>query len=83
MVVLRTLFGVKETEKLECGGCVLPREALCPISCIGIPNVYTENTLTVHKYGGLLIDRKGTQAASAQRKRIGDLIHVAEIGDKI
>jgi hypothetical protein len=40
-------------------------------------------TLTVHKYDGLLIDRKGIQAASAQRKQIGALIHVAEIGDKI
>lgn len=40
-------------------------------------------TLTVHKYDGLLLDRKGIQAASAQRKQIGALIHVAEIGDKI
>ncbi len=36
------------------GGCVLPREVLCPISWIGMSDTYTEKTLTVHKYDDLL-----------------------------
>lgn len=36
------------------GGCVFPREVLCPISWIGMFDTYTEKTLTVHKYDDLL-----------------------------
>lgn len=36
------------------GGCVFPREVLCPISWIGMSDMYTEKTLTVHKYDDLL-----------------------------
>ncbi len=36
------------------GGCVFPREILCPISWIGMSDAYTDRTLTVHKYDDLL-----------------------------
>ena len=36
------------------GGCVFPREVLCPISWIGMADKYTEKTLAVHKYDDLL-----------------------------
>lgn len=36
------------------GGCVFPREVLCPISWIGMSDAYTDRTLTVHKYDDLL-----------------------------
>lgn len=53
---------------------VLPREVLCPISWIGMPDVYTENTLTVHKYDDLLIDNHGKEYASIQRREIEELL---------
>jgi hypothetical protein len=56
------------------GGCVLPREVLCPISWIGMPDMYTENTLTAHKYDDLLINGKGAEAAAAQRKQMEALV---------
>lgn len=44
-------------QRLFDGSVVLPREVLCPISWIGMPDMYTDNTLTVHKYDDLLIDK--------------------------
>lgn len=56
------------------GGCVLPREVLCPVSWIGMPDMYTENTLTVHKFDDLLIDAKGKENAAFHRKEIERLM---------
>lgn len=56
-------------------GCVLPREVLCPISWIGMPDMYTENTLAVHKYDDCLIDGKGEKEASRKRQQMEELIH--------
>lgn len=60
----------------------MPREVLCPISWIGMPDMYTENTFTVHKYDDLLIDGKGIEAASEQRKQIEALMQNARDDDK-
>lgn len=66
---------------LRGGGVVLPREVLCPISWIGMPDVYTENTLTVHKYDDLLIDNRGKEYASIQRQEIEELLMRARKDD--
>lgn len=81
---LMVKYGYKPENKLQRiqGGCVLPREVLCPISWIGMPDMYTENTLTVHKYDDLLIDGKGIEAASEQRKQIEALMQNARDDDK-
>lgn len=49
------------------GGCVFPREVLCPISWTGMSDRYTEKTLTVHKYDDLL-------NTPVQRKEIEQLV---------
>ena len=76
---LMVKHGYKPENRLQriYDGCVLPREVLCPISWIGMPDMYTENTLTVHKYDDLLIDGKGAEAAYAQRKQIEALMQSA------
>lgn len=53
---------------------VFPREVLCPISWIGMPDLYTENTLTVHKFDELLIDNRGKEYAAIQRQEIEELL---------
>lgn len=75
--------GYKPNNKIQIldGGCtVFPRDVLCPVSWIGMPDRYTENTLTVHKYDDLLIDSRGKENASAQRKEIEEIMERAQCG---
>jgi hypothetical protein len=62
-----------EYQRINGGGVVFPREVLCPISWIGMPDVYTENTLTVHKYDDLLIDNQGKEKSHIQRLAVEEL----------
>lgn len=71
---------VNKCQVLHGGGVVFPREVLCPISWIGMPDVYTENTLTVHKFDDLLIDNKGKENAAVQRREIEALIERMAVG---
>lgn len=72
-------YGYRPENKFQIlgGGVVFPREVLCPVSWIGMPDVYTKNTLTVHKYDDLLIDSQGKENASRQRGEIVELIERA------
>lgn len=45
-----------------------------------MPDMYTENTLTVHKYDDLLIDNKGRENAPVQRREIEMLIERMAVG---
>ena len=77
-------YGYKPNNKLQIlnnGGVIFPREVLCPISWIGMPDIYTENTLTAHKYDDLLIDNKGKENAPAQRREIEMLIERMKRGE--
>lgn len=74
-------YGYKPNNKIQSlvnGGIIFPRDVLCPISWIGMPDVYTDNTLTVHKYDDLLIDNHGKEYASVQRKEIEEIMKRAE-----
>lgn len=73
-------YGYQPNNKIQIldGECtVFPKEVLCPISWIGMPDRYTENTLTVHKYDDLLIDSHGKENAPAKRKEIEEIMERA------
>ncbi|MEZ3435125.1 MAG: hypothetical protein K1W34_10980 [Lachnospiraceae bacterium] len=70
----------ENTFQLRDGNAIFPREVLCPISWMGLPDRYTENTLTVHKYDELLIDIYGKKNADIKRREIEELIRRAEKG---
>ncbi len=65
-------------QTMDNGGIIFPRDVLCPISWIGMPDVYTQNTITIHKYDDLLIDNCGKEYAAAQRREIEEIIKRAE-----
>lgn len=62
-------------QKLEEGKVVFPRDVLCPISWIGMPDIYTDRTLAVHKYDDLLIGRNGSEIAFERKAEIMSLIN--------
>lgn len=61
-------------QRIAEGTVIFPRDVLCPISWIGLPDRYTENTLSIHKYDDLLIDGKGPEMARIQRQEIEALV---------
>lgn len=61
-------------QQISEGTVIFPRDVLCPISWIGLPDRYTENTLSIHKYDDLLIDGKGPEMARIQKQEIEALI---------
>lgn len=69
-------FGYRPDDRYQMvmGGSIFPREVLCPISWIGMPDRYTQRTLSIHKYDDLLIDSKGKENASACREAIKGLL---------
>ena len=71
---------VNKCQMLHGGGIVFPREVLCPVSWIGMPDVFTKNTFTVHKFDDLLIDNKGKENAAVQRREIEALIERMAVG---
>lgn len=52
------------------GGKIFPREVLCPISWIGLPDTYTDKTVAVHKFDDFLVDKEGKENAPRLRNEI-------------
>ena len=61
-------------QQISDGTVIFPRDVLCPISWIGLPDQYTENTCSIHKFDDLLIDGKGREMAAIQRREIEALL---------
>lgn len=61
-------------QQISEGTVIFPRDVLCPISWIGLPDCYTENTCSIHRFDDLLIDGKGSEMAKIQRQEIEALI---------
>lgn len=58
-------------------GKIYPREVLCPISWMGLPDGYTDKTITVHKYDDFLVDKEGKENAPKLRHEIETLLERA------
>ena len=59
------------------GGKIYPREVLCPVSWMGLPDSYTDRTVAVHKYDDFLVDKEGKENAPELRKEIRGLLERA------
>lgn len=69
-------FGYKTDNECQTimGGKVFPREVLCPISWMGLPDAYTEKTVAVHKFDDFLVDKDGKENAAKLRSEIEALL---------
>lgn len=61
-------------QQIDEGAVVFPRDVLCPISWIGLPDCYTKYTCSIHRFDDLLIDGKGPEVARIQKQEIEALI---------
>ena len=56
------------------GGVVFPREVLCPLSWIGMPDRYIDKTVAVHRFDDFLVDKEGKENAPKLRREIKALL---------
>ncbi|MCM1136319.1 MAG: hypothetical protein NC400_12190 [Clostridium sp.] len=73
-------YGYKPDNECQtiAGGKIFPREVLCPISWMGLPDIYSDKTVTVHKYDDFLVDKEGVENALRLRREIEVLLERAE-----